>query len=114
VPRPGCGAADRVAGRAARDRDSVVAVRERAGAGGVGADVVALHQVRAGAAALDVDALEAVARDHVTGAWGGAADRVAGRAEADEDAVGVGQRAGSGRVGADVVALDAVAAGART
>src|SRR5262249_49004188 len=84
--------------------------------GGLKADDVAGDQVAG--AAEDGDAALAVPRDHVAGARagyvGGAADGVAGRANNEhagrDAAVGaVGNRTGTGDIGAHVVALDQVA-----
>ena len=90
VARPGGGAADRVVGRAVQDHDAAVVCRAVAQrAGGVGADVVALDLVGAGAAVADFDALLVVAGDQVARAGGGAADRVVGGAVQDPDTVAI-------------------------
>src|SRR5262249_44546606 len=66
--------------------DPFLAVRNGGAAGGVGADVVALHDVAAGAAPGEQDALAQVARDHVAGAGRGAADEVVAGARGEPDA----------------------------
>ena len=93
----------------APDMNAVAAVAERRGTARVGADVVALDEVVRTAAAQP-DPPPAVAGDDVAGAGGRAADRVAGRRRRARSRPRRWRSRGAGGVGADVVALDDVAA----
>src|SRR5262249_28838820 len=117
VARAGDGAADRVGAGAAEDGHPVDCIRQGRVSGGVGADVVALHDVADRPVPLDVDATETaretVARNDVPGRRRGAADRVVGGPIVQHDAlVAVADGKGAGEVGADQVALHHVAGGA--
>ena len=99
-------AADDVAGGVVQP-DAILAVADRAGAAGVGADVVALHQVVA--RAVDVDAVDVVTGDDVAVSRCGSTDQIG--IGGHPDAVHVIAEVGvAGRVESDVVALDQVAA----
>src|SRR5687768_9345153 len=94
VARATAGAADRV-GRRLVDRDAAVAVGDRAGAAGVGADIGAEQLIAAGGGGVELDAGLRVAGDDDAVAAAGAADGVAGRLEDDALlAVAGGDRAG--------------------
>src|SRR5262249_39037176 len=117
VARAGDGAADRVGAGAAEDGHPVDCIRQGGGAGGVGADAVALHDGADRPVPLDVDAAETaqetVARNDVPGRRRGAADGVVGGTTVQHDAPGaVADGKGAGDVGADQVALHHVAGGA--
>src|SRR5262249_12866880 len=101
----GGGPTHRVAGRSAVDPHATTAVGQCLGAGGVGADVVALdHVVRH--VAEDRYSVSVVAGDDVGGCSAGPSHRVAGCPVEDDAAVAaVGYGLGTRVVGADVVAL---------
>src|SRR5262249_36171543 len=110
IPLPRARAADQVVGGATPDGHAVVAVAEGLGAGRVGADLVALHDVARSTSPFDGDAPIDVARDEVPGAGGRSADRVVRRAAPHGDAVEVvAQRLEPGVVGADPIPLDEIA-----
>src|SRR5581483_11643013 len=114
VPRARARAADRVLRGLVEDGDAGRAVRERGRAGGGRADPVALDDVEARPRVADPDAEAVVARDQVARARRAPADRVARRAVEEEHArARVPEVARPGRVRADVVGLDEVAARAR-
>src|SRR5262249_51811159 len=81
--------------------DAQPPVAQRRVAAGVGADVVALDEVED---AVERDAFAGVPRDDIALSGRGAADAIGGAAEAD--AAAVGQRRGTGAVGADPVGGD--------
>lgn len=90
------------------DNDADEAIHYRRRAAGVGADVIALHQVPRGGGVDDGDPVFAVAGHHVACGRGRAANNVIG---ADNPyALPVGDALGAGRIGADVVAFQAIAA----
>src|SRR5262249_41466166 len=112
-------AGDDVAGPGSRPAHDVVAgpaldhhavsVGQGGGAGGVGADAVALHHVAGRTLAGDPDAAVGVAGDDVAGAGGRPAHGVAASPDIDHHAILVGQGVGAGGLGADAVALHHVA-----
>src|SRR5439155_5895395 len=114
VSRCGDGAADGVAG-GADDVDAIV-VRHSACAGGVGADVVAFHEIAGGSDVADLHAIAAIAGDDIACAGDEPADHVCrdvGSIQSgDSDAVGA-VALGGGAVDAqpDVIALDEVGGG---
>ena len=95
-------------------RDAAAPVPEGHGAGGVGADQIALHEtVNVGDAPCVVgDAIRRVARDQVAGGRRRPADGVALRLD-DDSAAAIGIRRellGAGGIGANVIALDQIVA----
>src|SRR5262249_32350050 len=111
VALPYRGAADRVAARDVDDH--ALRVAEHARPGDVRADVVALDHIARRAAVDDVDAI-AVAADDVAPPYLGPADRVPARADQDGNTGPEGpvaERERASDVGADVIALNDVAAG---
>ena len=102
--------ADRVA-RCSSSDDAVAAVAQGDGAGGVGADEVALDQVARRPRPMEPTPCRAVCRDDVAGAAIRPADRVAARRRDQHavDAVAQGRPVPGPSVGADEVALDQVA-----
>ena len=96
------------------DVSAIDCVAQVGGSGHVGANVVALHLVRRGAAAGDVNAARIVAGDDVACFGCRPADGVAGRAIYVHTVAGVTQIDGAGDVGANVVALDFVPRGVGT
>ena len=99
----------------AGDQHAVLAVGQRLGAGDVGADIVRLDHVGVGAGRLQLDAVKCVAGDDVAGGGRAAAHRVEARPGSDVQAVfAVGNGAGAGGVGADIIPFDHVVFGART
>src|SRR5262249_44524409 len=114
VAGDGRGAADDVVGGPAGDEDAGACVGQGGGAGGVGADQVALDHVAAGAGAPDQHAGQVVAGGDVAGAGAGRGrdptDGVVRSPEVEADAGGplVGQGGGAADVGADEVAGDGV------
>src|SRR5262249_45160975 len=103
------GGADWVGGRAVQ-KDAVERVDQGGRPVGGQSDVVADHLVVGGGGAADGDAVLAVAGDDVAGRRDRAANGVVGRGHNVHAAPAVGQRGGAGGVGANVVALDHVAA----
>ena len=111
VAGTGRGPADRRAAR--RDpgplvgqHDAVCFVGQRDRARDVGADVIALDEIRRG---VNSDSSPTVARNDVAGCGDGPSDQDPARA-LDQDAVAaIGQCLGSGHVGSDMVALHHVA-----
>src|SRR5262249_12683076 len=109
---PGRRAADRDGlGGGAGHKQAVLLIRKRSSARHVRADVVALDGEAA--AALGVDAVDAVAGDQVAGAGQGGAGSIGVQATdlhslaaLDVDAVEVAQPGRAGRIGADVVGGD--------
>src|SRR5262249_58839100 len=100
VARRGRGPADRVAGGTVGDAHAAQVVGQGGRAGGVGAEVVALHQVPCGAVAGDFQPVLLVARQEVARPGGRAADEVAGSAVGDRDAAqAVAHLGGPGGVG---------------
>src|SRR5262249_34213186 len=106
VAGPGCGAADHVIRPAHFNAGKEVADAD--GAREVGADVVALYPIPAGG---EADPVAVVAGDQVAGPRVGAADSVPGRS--DRHACLVAECGCPRDVGADEVALDEVAGGAK-
>src|SRR5262249_27369915 len=93
----------------AGDPDAVAGVAQGARAGGVGADVVALHHIIGGVHVPEHDARLAVGGDDVPRRGGAAADDVAARPLGEPDArAPVAQGAVAHAGGADVIALDDV------
>ena len=91
------------------DLDPIAAVPHRSRARGVRADLVPLDQIPRGIT-LDQDTPERVPRDEVARPGRRSADRVVGTV-GDEDAVIAAERLGTGRIRAEVIPLNDVAAG---
>lgn len=53
--------------RAGQNRDTIEGIRQRGGAGGVGADPIAAHDVVSGVRISDRDSVETVAAEHIAG-----------------------------------------------
>src|SRR5262249_15226570 len=106
-------AGDQVAGdgveAGAQVEPDALAVAQGGVAGGVGADVVALHHVAHRAGVQEHDALVAIGGDDVACRGVAAADDVAAGLLGDPDALAVAQGGVAGEGDADVVALDGVA-----
>src|SRR5262249_51845082 len=96
--------ADHVAAGPALDVDAVRGIPELLGAGGVGADQVALHHGAGDGFVVELHAVDAAGRDDV------AQDQVI-RPEQDHAVARVAQGLGAGHIGADPVVLGHVAAG---
>ncbi len=92
------------------NKHAVAPVSDGNGAAGVRADVVAPNLVDRGPGTGDVNAVAVVAGDDVARPGRRPADRVAGRAVDVHAVAGVAQVGGAGDVGADVVALEEIAA----
>src|SRR5207302_697205 len=107
VAGPTGGPADRVGARALNLHTDPIG--QSGGAGDIGADEVALHQVAGRTIACNEDALAAIAGDEVAGPAGGPADRVGARVLNLHAPDGVGQSGGAGDIGADEIALHGIA-----
>src|SRR5207248_9556561 len=113
-PQAGYRTADEVYIRDVGDFDAVAAVAHPSRAVPVRADEVSEHVVAVGDVNRDIDAVAAVAGDHVAGAYGRAANGVhRGAIEDGDAAIVIAEGRRTAGVGADVVAGDDVRRGAR-